>query len=213
MKYNFDEIIDRRGTHSTKWEIDTAHQPLVPNAISMWIADMDFAVAPPITEALRDAVERRIYGYSDNEFAEYKQAVSGFYHRRHGWQMNLEQMVYACGIVPALSQIVAHATAPGDGVIIQPPVYPPFSRVTSDNGRRIVENPLIYENGEYRMDFEDLARKAADPKNTLMILCSPHNPVGRVWTPEELREVYRICHENGVLLVSDEIHCDLLREG
>ncbi len=213
MPYQFDEIIDRRGTHCEKWDLDAAHRPLAADGLPMWVADMDFAVAPPITRALHEAVDRRIYGYSDNDYPEFLENVFGFYRRRHGWEIKPGQMLHACGVVPALVGIVAALTNPGEGVIIQPPVYPPFPLVAKWNRREVVENPLIYENGEYKMDFEDLARKAKDPNNTMMILCSPHNPCGRVWTQDELREVYRICHENGVLLVSDEIHCDLLRKG
>ncbi|MEG0912086.1 MAG: MalY/PatB family protein [Oscillospiraceae bacterium] len=213
MKYNFDEIIDRHNTRAIKWDVDCNDSALDADALSMWIADMDFACAPPIVSALKKAAERRIFGYSSNDFDEYYSAVTGFFKRRHGWTINPKHIVFTRGIVPALGHIIDALTDVGDNIIIQPPVYPPFARVTTSNRRNIVENPLINDNGYYTMDYDDLAKKAADPKTTMMIMCSPHNPAGRVWSAEEIRAVCKICTENNIILVSDEIHCDITRAG
>ncbi len=214
MKYNFDEIIPRVGTHSLKFDADCSGRPLANDAVSMWVADMDFACAPPIIDALRRATDNRIFGYTDWKYDEYFSAVCGYYERRHRWHIDPKQLVFTHGVVSALNYIVAALSEPGDGIIVQPPVYPPFMKAASSRGRVLVENPLIRTaDGGWEMNFDDLAKKAAQPQNKMLIFCSPHNPVGRVWREDELKKLYEICHENGVLLVSDEIHCDIVRRG
>ena len=197
-----------------KVDIACDGSPIGADVLSMWIADMDFACAPPIIEAVESAAQRRIFGYTCYGEADYFKAVEDFYLRRHSWAVDCKKALYSCGVVSGLDSVVATLTDKNDGIIIQPPVYAPFSHVINDNGRVIVENPLIRrEDGGYDMDFDDLERKAARQDVKMMILCSPHNPAGRVWTRDELSRVYDICHKNGVLLVCDEIHCDIVRRG
>ena len=212
MRYNFDEIVDRKNTAAMKTDMASDGSSIGADVLSMWIADMDFACAPPIVEAIKKAADRRIFGYTCYGKLGYFEAVEGFYMRRHGWKIDCKKAVYSCGVVSGLDGVVATLTEKSDKILIQPPVYAPFSGVINSNGRTVVENPLIRrEDGGYDMDFDDLARKAADPDVKMMILCSPHNPAGRVWTVEELTRVYDICRKNGVLLVCDEIHCDIVR--
>ncbi len=212
MKYNFDEIIDRRGTGAIKTDISCAGERFSKETLSMWIADMDFACAPPIVEAIKRAADKRIFGYTRYAVPEFTEAMLGFYKRRHNWRIDPAEVVFSCGVVSALEAIVGGLTEPGDGVIIQPPVYAPFARTVSSFHRTLIENPLIKRAaGGYDIDFSDLARKAARDDARLMIVCSPHNPAGRVWREDELRRIYEICHKNGVLLACDEIHCDLMR--
>ena len=213
MTYNFDEIVERRGTCSSKWDAGQDGKPQRPDCIPMWVADMDFACPPPVTEAVKQVAEHRIYGYSD-EPEGYYEAVCAFYERRHGFRADPEEIVFTKGVVTALRHAVGALTDPGDEIIIQPPVYYPFFGVAGQGGRVISENRLIQnEDGSWSMDFEDLEKKASSPKAKALILCSPHNPVGRVWTEEELRRVEEICLRHGILLLCDEIHSDLIRGG
>lgn len=223
MRIDFDTEIDREGTNSIKWEFhnhggvsqfwDKASRRHGPDrTLAMWVADMDFRCPEPVIEALRRRVEHGIFGYS-NKTDGYYEAVSAWFARRQGWPVQRDWIVTTPGVVPTLNVVVRGFTEPGDRVIVQRPVYYPFFRVTKNNGAEIVSNGLIYENGSYHMDLEDLERKAADPKAKLLILCSPHNPVGKVWGAEELRAVADICKRHGVLVVADEIHGDLLHPG
>lgn len=207
MKYDFDTVIDRRGTGSYKW--DTAVRP---DVLPMWVADMDFRTAPAIIGALQRRVAHGIFGYTRVPDA-YYDAVTGWFSRRHGWTFDRDWIIYTSGVVPAISAIIKALAAPGDKVLVQSPVYNCFFSSIRNNGCEIVSSPLIYVDNTYRMDFEDLERKASDPAVKLMLLCNPHNPAGRVWTREELVRLGEICIRNGVTVVSDEIHCELVYPG
>lgn len=207
MKYDFDEPVPRRGTNSYKW--DTVKDE---DVLPMWVADMDFRTAPAIVGALQKRVEHGIFGYTKVPPA-YYEAVVNWFRRRHAWLIEKEWIVYTTGVVPAISAIVKALTVPGDRVLVQTPVYNCFFSSIRNNGCEAVANPLIYANGTYRIDYDDLERKAADPKVKLLLLCNPHNPVGRVWTRQELRRIGEICIRNRVLVVADEIHCELVFSG
>jgi Bifunctional PLP-dependent enzyme with beta-cystathionase and maltose regulon repressor activities len=206
VQYNFDEIIERRNTNCIKW--DRGNKEVLP----MWVADMDFRAAEPIQAALEKTLKRGIFGYAMHP-EEYYNAIRSWFKRRHNWNIEKEWILFGLGVVPALSMLIRGLTEPGDKVIIQPPVYYPFFRVVTNNNCEVYENLLKLENGKYVMDYEDLERKASDPKTKLMILCNPQNPGGRVWSKEELKKLGEICLTNNVLIISDEIHCDLLLDG
>jgi len=210
MAYDFDRIFDRRNTHSAKWD-GMAHRHEDRDLLPLWVADMDFQTAPPVIDALKRQAEHGIFGYPLRPRS-YLEAIVGWMDRRHGWPIDPDWLTYSPGVVTALSMCVLTYTKPGDHVIVQPPVYYPFYRVVENIGRRIVCNPLKLERGRYVMDFEDLGKRAG-PRTPLMILSSPHNPVGRVWDAGELRRVGDFCIENDILLVSDEVHCDLVFRG
>ncbi len=223
MIYNFDLELDRRHSNSVKWEFfreDAASGQHLHSedafgdgrVLPMWVADMDFAAPQPVVDALARRAAHPIYGYAmpgDSYFA----AVSGWMQRRHGWPVEREWIVPTPGVVPALYMLVRTFAAPGDKALVQPPVYHPFYTAVRHNDVELVCNPLLHDGGRYRMDFDDLAAKLADPAVKLAILCSPHNPVGRVWTAEELRRFGELCLANGVIVVSDEIHGDLVLPG
>lgn len=206
MKYDFDEIIPRRGTNSYKW--DSAQEDVLP----MWVADMDFRTAPAVVEALRKRVEHGIFGYTKVPSA-YYEAVTGWFAHRHGWQIGKDWIIYTSGVVPALSAVIKALTVPGDRVLVQTPVYNCFFSSIRNNGCEMVASPLTYLNETYRIDYDDLERKAADPKVKLFLLCNPHNPAGRVWTRRELTRIGEICLRHGVLVIADEIHCELVYQG
>ncbi|MGM9763267.1 MAG: MalY/PatB family protein [Candidatus Cryptobacteroides sp.] len=205
MKYDFDSPVRRRGTNSYKW--DSAE-----NVLPLWVADMDFRTAPAITDALRTRVEHGIFGYTRVPDS-YYEAVTGWFARRHAWSIERNWIIYTSGVVPALSAIIKALTQPGDRVLVQTPVYNCFFSSIRNNGCEIVSSPLVFADNTYTMDYDDLERKAADPKVKLMLLCNPHNPAGRVWTREELLRAGEICRRHGVLVVSDEIHCELVFHG
>ena len=214
MTYDLDTPVDRMGTNSIKWEFMESLDPEAgPGTLPFWVADMDFPCPQPVIDALHARVDRRIFGYSSCKTPEYFRAVCGWYKRRFNWSMEAADIVYSPGVVPAVNYIVDILTEPGDGVLIQPPVYYPFANAIRNHGRRIVENPLIDRGGRYEMDYEDLDRKASESKARLLILSSPHNPVGRVWTEEELRALGEICERHEIVILSDEIHCDITRSG
>lgn len=206
-KYNFDEIIPRRGSNSYKW--DSAKSD---DVLPMWVADMDFKTAPCIMKALRRRVEHGIFGYTLVPET-YFDAVIRWFDRRHGWKINRDSIIYTSGVVPAISAIIKALTRPGDKVIVQTPVYNCFFSSIRNNGCITVENPLVYEDNTYRMDFEDLERKASDPDVRLLLLCNPHNPAGRVWRRDELEKLNDICLRHDIRVVSDEIHCELVLPG
>lgn len=217
MTFNFDQEINRKGTHSTKWEqepkdYDEQANPAAGRLLPLWVADMDFRTPPAVVEALVKRAEHGIFGYSTATDS-YYEAVIDWHKRRYGRSIEKEWIVLAPGVVPALNMIVQSFIQPGDKVLIQRPVYYPFFKAIENHGGEIVSNSLVYENGRYQMDFADLAEKAADPDVKMAILCSPHNPVSRVWTRDELLQFGQICLENDVLVVSDEIHCDLIHPG
>lgn len=207
MKYDFDRIINRKGTYSYKWD---QSEKLFGRAdvLPLWVADMDFEPPREVVEAIVERAKQGIYGYTIRT-EEYYEAISGWLKRRHNWQVRHEWISSSPGVVPALSLCVHTFTEPGDKVIIQTPVYYPFFDVIRMNGRTIVENPLILRDGRYEMDLELLERQAADGAK-MIILCSPHNPGGRVWSLEELKALADICIRHGVLIVADEIHHDLV---
>ncbi len=207
MNYDFDTINPRRGTNSYKWD-SAPDDDLLP----MWVADMDFRTAPPVVEALTRRVQQGIFGYTKVPGA-YYDAITDWFHHRHNWRMEKEWIIYTSGVVPALSAVIKALTVPGDKVLVQTPVYNCFFSSIRNNGCEPVSNPLIREGNTYHMDFDDLEQKAADPKARLLLLCNPHNPAGRVWTREELTRIGEICIRHNVLVVSDEIHCELTFPG
>jgi len=220
MQTQFDTFINRKGTSSIKWEFVVQNQALQSREMGddpladdqllpMWVADMDFRSPQPVIDALAARVEHGLFGYSAPAEA-YYEAIRGWMARRHGWQVEKEWILTAPGVVPALCLIIQAFSQPGEGIIIQTPVYHPFYHIIEDNDRIMVRNPLCLQRGSYEIDFADLEARVSDPNNTLLILCSPHNPVGRVWKADELGRIAQLCRQNGVLLVSDEIHHDLI---
>lgn len=207
MKYDFDNIVERRGTNSYKWDSATDS-----NVLPMWVADMDFRTAPTIINALQKRVQHGIFGYTKVPNA-YYEAVISWFARRHGWRMEKEWIIYTTGVVPALSAIIRALTLPGDRVLVQSPVYNCFFSSIRNNGCEIVYNELKYSDNTYTVDYDDLNLKCSDPEVKLILLCNPHNPIGRVWTKEELEIIGDICIRNGVFIVADEIHCDLVYPG
>ena len=205
MPYNFNEPVNRRNTHSLKWDVKEQELP-------MWVADMDFQTAPEIQEAIRERAAHGVFGYSIVP-EEWYQAYMGWWERRHHFSMEKEWLVFCTGVVPAISSMVRKLTTAGENVLVQTPVYNIFFNSIVNNGRNIAESPLRYDGNTYRMDFEDLERKLSDPQTTLMILCNPHNPVGRIWSREELEQVGELCRKYHVTVISDEIHCDLTSPG
>lgn len=208
----FDETPDRRGSGSYKWDSDPD-----PEVIPLWVADMDFRTAPCITEALAKRVEHGVFGYTLVTDS-YYDALTGWFRQRHGYEIDASRVIYTSGVVPAISAIIKALTRPGDGIIVQTPVYNCFFSSIRNNGCRTVENslvrvPVTTAEFTYRMDFDSLEQLAADPANTMMLLCNPHNPAGRIWRREDLEKVALICRRHGVKVVSDEIHCELTSPG
>lgn len=223
MRYDFDQEIGRKGTNSVKWEFiqegkDLLHWEHTDKAfgknrvLPMWVADMDFPSPKPVVEALIARAEHGIYGYTTPTDS-YYDAVVNWMKKRHAWDIAPDWICTTPGVVPALNMLVRTFVSPGEKVLIQPPVYYPFFSAIENNQGEIVSNPLVYEKGHYHMDFDDLEEKTKDPKVRMAILCSPHNPVGRVWTEDELLHFGEICVKNQVLIVSDEIHGDLIYKG
>ncbi|MGG6314413.1 MalY/PatB family protein [Paenibacillus macerans] len=207
MTYQLDERMPRRGTLSVKWDLG---QELFGDAgvLPLWVADMDFKCAPAIVEAVTERAKLGIYGYTTRT-QEYLDAITGWFQKRHGWSIDASWLTDTPGVVPAISVAVQAFTEPGDAVILQSPVYNPFYDVILKNGRRVAENPLLLRNGRYDMDYghlESLMQNGAK----LMLLCSPHNPGGRVWSKDELVRLGELCAQYGIKVVSDEIHCDLV---
>ncbi|WP_407415903.1 MalY/PatB family protein [Methanobrevibacter sp.] len=203
MKYDFDSIIERKGTNSLKWD-------LFDDDLPMWVADMDFRVAPQIENAIQKRVEHPVYGYSivqDSLFGSY----INWWKRRYDFEMSRKDMLYATGVMPSISSMIRCLTDVGDNILIQTPVYHVFFYVIEDNNRNVVENELIYEDGVYYIDFDDLDEKLSEVK--MMILCNPHNPVGKIWSCDDLAKIGDLCQKHDVILISDEIHCDLTDPG
>ena len=203
--YDFDKITDRSGTLSYKWDVKDGELP-------MWVADMDFEVAPAIKRAITERAEHGIFGYTSTPDA-FFEAVSRYWGRRHGYVIPTEQMIYSNGVVAAISSIVRKLTTPAENVLIQAPVYNIFYNSILNNGRNVLSSDLVYDGNDYSIDFADLEAKLAMPQTSLMILCNPHNPVGRVWTREELARIGELCHKHGVTVLSDEIHSDFTDPG
>ena len=207
----FDEVIDRRNTNSLKHDF-AAENSLPEDVLPMWVADMDFKAPPSVLEAMKKSAEHGIFGYSDIK-SDYYDIVSSWFLRRFGWKTQREWLVVTPGVVYALATAVRAFTKKGEAVIIQPPVYYPFYNVINNNERKLIENPLVYKDGKYEIDFEDFEKKIVDNDVKLFIFCSPHNPVCRVWTKDELKKLGEICRRHNVIIVADEIHCDFTWEG
>ena len=208
--YDFDTIIERRGTGSLKWD---SREPVsgASGLLPLWVADMDFAAPREIVEALERRVAHRIYGYTI-ESASYYEAMIAWFRDRHGWTLERDWVVSSPGVVPSITTALLAFTEPGDGVVIQPPVYHPFEARILSSGRRVVENPLRLRGSRLEMDFENL-ESVIDARTRALILCSPHNPGCRVWERDELIRLAEICARRGILIISDEIHCDLVMKG
>lgn len=208
-KFDFDTPIERRGTGCLKYDF-AVRRGRPENVLPLWVADMDFKTSEKIIDAIRRRAEHGIFGYTESDES-YFGAVAGWMNRRHGWEIKENWLVKTPGVVFALAMAVKAYTKAGDGVLIQQPVYYPFTEVIEDNGRKVVSSDLVLgEDGKYHIDFADFERKAAKEKVTLFLLCSPHNPVGRVWTEEELLKIGEICRKYHVIVLSDEIHEDFV---
>lgn len=205
MKYDFDQVPDRRGSGSLKWDVGAGELP-------MWVADMDFPTCPAVREALAARVAHGVFGYTDVT-EEWRRAVCGWFSRRHGLEPDPDWLIFATGVVPILSSVVRKLTTPNENVLLLTPVYNIFYNSIINNGRRPLEVPLVYADGAYRMDFAALEAGLADPQTTLMILCNPHNPVGKIWDRETLERIGVLAARHHVVVVSDEIHCDLTDPG
>lgn len=197
----FDRVVDRRSTNSMKWDED-------PGVIPLWVADMDFPTAPCIIEALRRRVDHGIFGYTHVP-EEYFDATIGWFEQRHGWKIRRADIIYTSGVVPAISAVLKAMTRPGDKVVVQTPAYNCFFSSIRNNGCKLLANELINTGHGYEMDFAGLEEKLSDPDAKVLILCNPHNPVGRVWTRPELQRVVEICNRHNIFVISDEIHCEL----
>ena len=207
MKYNFDELIERRGTNCVKWDESPS-----PEVIPLWVADMDFRVAPAIQKALQQRVEHGVFGYNIVPES-YYEAVISWFHRRHQWDIQRSWILYTTAVVPAMSCVIKALTMPGEKVLILSPAYNCFFSSIKNNGCEVLESPLKAVDDTFEVDFDDFESKCADEKTTLFLLCNPHNPSGRVWTKEELLRMYDICRRHGVKVASDEIHCELIMPG
>lgn len=205
MTYDFDHIVERRGTHATKWDV-------ADNELPMWIADMDFPTAPEVAAAIQARAAHTIYGYTDVP-EEWYTAILGWWHTRHNFRMEKDWLIFSTGVVPTISSVVRKLTTPAENVLTMTPVYDIFFHSIENNGRNVLESPLAYKNGAYDIDWVDLEQKLADPQTTLMILCNPHNPVGKIWDRETLARIGDLCWEHHVIVLSDEIHCDLTDPG
>lgn len=210
MKYDFDAIIDRKGTSSVKWDyLDRVFKNT--EVIPMWVADMDFTAPQQVIDVIVERAKHGVYGYTEKPSSFYLSAAE-WLKRRHGWNIDSKWITVCPGVVPTLNFCILALTEPGDKVLLQSPVYPPFFASIRNNGRILVDNPLKLQDDKYVMDYEDLESKLSDGVK-LMLLCSPHNPVGRVWSREELLKVGELCIKYDVAIVSDEIHSDLIFSG
>lgn len=205
MKYDFDTSVDRRNTGSLKWDVSE-------NELPMWVADMDFQTAPEIREAIEKRAEHGVFGYSIVP-DEWQESIIDWWKRRHDFVIEKDWLTFCTGVVPAISSVVRKLTTPNENVLIQTPVYNIFFNSIINNGRRVLESPLSYDGEQYHMDFDALEEKLADPQTTLMILCNPHNPVGKIWDRETLERIGELCWKHHVVVLSDEIHCDLTDPG
>ena len=199
--YNFDKLTNRFNTLSIKWDIKD-------NELPMWVADMDFETAPEIIEALKARVNHGIYGYTDVS-SDWYNSISNWWKTRHNLDLKPEWLMFCTGVVPAISSIVRKITSVAENVVLQTPVYNIFFNSIYNNGRNILESPLIYKDGTYSIDFIDLEEKLKNPQTTLMILCNPHNPIGKIWDKDTLARIGHLCKKHNVVVLSDEIHCDL----
>ncbi|MGM9971185.1 MAG: MalY/PatB family protein [Anaeroplasmataceae bacterium] len=203
--FNFDNIANRKNTNSLKWDAVSTELP-------MWLGDMDFESPQEVVKALEKRVAVKAYGYSITS-DEYFKAYQAFWQRRHNVWIDTDSMIFATGIVPAISSIVRKITTPAENVLIMAPVYNIFYNCIHNNGRYILSSDLVYDNYKYSVDYKDLEEKLALGQTSMMILCNPHNPIGKVWTKEELTKIGNLCLKYNVTLVSDEIHCDIVTPG
>lgn len=211
---NFDEVVNRRGTNSLKWDVPE-------NELPLWVADMDFATAPAVVDAIRKRTECAAFGYSIIP-EEWSQAYVGWWKRRYNYEMDPESLIFCTGVVPAISSIVRKVTTPAENVVILTPVYNIFFNSIVNNGRNVLQCPLRYDKaaagencaaGVYSIDWAALEKALANPQTSLLIFCNPHNPVGKIWTAEEMARVGELCKKHSVTVISDEIHCDLTKSG
>ncbi|WP_172202062.1 MalY/PatB family protein [Campylobacter sp. RM16188] len=202
MRYDFDKVINRRGLDSVKWSCKEDELP-------MWVADMDFECAPEILAALQKRLDHGVFGYPTLT-AEWQSSICSWWSRRHKVDFKPEWLISCSAVVPAIASIIRKFSCPGDKILVQSPVYHAFFNIIINNGRQIADNKLIYNSQEYEIDFIDLENKLKDPLTRIMLLCNPHNPIGKIWSKAELEKIAKLCYENDVLLVSDEIHCDIV---
>lgn len=205
MKYNFDMLIERRGTNSLKWNVND-------NELPMWVADMDFQTAPEILEAIQKRVQHGIFGYSIIPDKWYE-AIIYWWEKRHNLTLQKQWIIFCTGVIPAISSIIRKLTTVGENILVQTPVYNNFFNSIINNGRQVLENKLKYDGETYSIDFEDLENKLSNPQTTMMLLCNPHNPIGKIWSKETLEKIGELCYKYNVLVLSDEIHCDITKPG
>ena len=210
MGFDFDTVVNRKGTNSLKYDF-SKERGKPEDILPLWVADMDFPTAPPILERLEKTVRHGIFGYSEGK-EDYFQAVSGWYREHFQWEVERKWLVKTPGVVFAIAAAIRAFTKEGDSILLQQPVYYPFREVIVDNNRYLVNSPLQMVNGHYEIDFEDFEQKIKENQVKMFLLCSPHNPGGRVWKEWELRKIGDICVENDVIVVSDEIHSDFVWE-
>ena len=203
--YDFDKVIDRRNTGSVKWDVGTGELP-------MWVADMDFATAPEILDALHARVDHGVFGYSRIPDA-WNQAIVHWWKKRHHLSLQPEWLLFCTGVVPAVTSIIRSRTAPGEKVLLLTPAYHIFFHCIENAQAQAEECPLLYEDGRYAIDFAQLEEQLSDPRTTMMILCNPHNPIGKIWSREKLAQIGELCAKHQVVVLSDEIHCDLTDPG
>ncbi len=207
MEYDFDQTINRRGTSSVKWKVGE-------NELPMWVADMDFPAAPEIRAAIQKEMDHGVFGYTDLP-EEWYSSITDWWQARHGLAIKRDWLMFCTGVLPAVCSSIRRLSAPGENVLLMTPVYNAFFHCIESNGRKVSESRMIYDRktASYRIDWKDLERKLADPQTNLMILCSPHNPIGKIWEKETLARIGELCAANGVVVIADEIHCDLTEPG
>lgn len=205
MVYDFDKLTERRGTRSMKWNVKE-------NELPMWVADMDFETAPEIIKALKDRAGHGIFGYTETD-REWENAYISWWKERHAFEIKREWLVFSTGVIPTISSTVRKLTTPNENVVMLTPIYNTFFNCIVNNGARVLECPLTYENDTYVINYGELEKKLSDPQTTLMIFCNPHNPTGNIWDRETLIKVGELAHQYGVTVISDEIHCDLTDPG
>lgn len=208
LLHNFDELIERRGTDAKKYSPEVFSEDVIP----MWIADTDFKCPEPIIKKVVKRAEQGVYGYPYNKKS-FNKAAKKWMKTRFGWEIAENWVEFIPGVIPGIIYAIRALSQPGDKIVIQTPVYPPFHQLVENNGRRLEKNSLIFTEDKYYIDFNDLENKLKDPRTKILILCNPHNPVGRVFTRKELLKIGEICLRNKVFIISDEIHCDLMYKG